>query len=155
MDYYYPRFCGCGSFGPCSTIEIIHPWWRERKGECKCIIIVFRTGMRAESPIWKGICLICGFRVAWLTQKPCQTAEAVESCPVRAGTRTKEKGLKDQSSRCWAVRPAEERESPENKPATLGCRKRRAPIFRAVLCDNLLCFSCAEIQKPLFWIDAV
>ncbi len=57
------------------------------------------------------------------------------------------RGWKDQSSRCWAVRPAEKWESRETKPATLGRRKSRAPIFRAVLCDNLLCFSCAEIQK--------
>lgn len=34
-------------------------------------------------------------------------------------------------------------------------RKSRAPIFRAVLCDNLLCFSCAPTQNPPFWIGAV
>lgn len=62
-----------------------------------------------------------------------------------ASERLKRSELKVLSSQaCWEMRER------ENRPATLGRRKSQAPIFRAVLCDNLLCFSCAEIQKLSF-----
>lgn len=57
-----------------------------------------------------------------------------------------QRGWKDQGSKCWAVRLADK--CRENKTCHFRPQKSRAPIFRAVLCDNLLRFSCAGTQKP-------
>lgn len=56
-------------------------------------------------------------------------------------------GHADQNSRCSIVRTGEQREQTCHSQ----WRKNRAPIFRAVFCDNLLCYSCVKTQKRQLW----